>query len=373
MRITDKSLIVLGVIALILIVSTMFNYSPKKAETGFQKGSDLIKDIDINKIAKIKIISDVGSLNVKKDKDGYVIEERSNYPADVKQMNDLIINTIDIKCNKLVTSLESNYAALGVDEKSSDTVKLIFLDDQDKELVNLLVGKREEKGTGAYVRKAGEKEVYATEKFYFVSPEAYTYLDKKVFKFTMKDIAKIDVNNGTDKYSIINDNTEIKLQNVPKSKQAKVPEVQAAFNALTQLNFEDVAAKESKKDLKWTTSYVCSLSNGLTYTADLAKEGDDAYYIKVSAEAKEVKKEEPKKEETKEEAKKDEGKKEESKEKAAPSPDTFKSFNEKHSQWVYKVGKYTADNMSKSFSGMIEDIPAKTPEKKAEVTTEVKK
>ena len=147
---------------------------------------------------------------------------------------------------------------------------------------------------------------------------------------------------------------------MPEGKRFKEKGNDQTFYALEDLSFADVTGKGEIADLKFDTTYVCRLEDSTVYIFKFAKKNGKSY-LKCRAEYTDktlVTKETGV--ESEEELKKKEAK--------LLAKDGARTFAEKHKGWIYEVGQYKVDGMTKKLDDMIEDIEQEKTEEDAETT-----
>jgi len=352
---TNRYLSGLVVAAAGLLACTVLLYSgPRRAVSQFQPGTPLIQGLDPEKVNSIFIRKGKDTVTLRREKDGFVVEERARYPADTRQINELIIKCLDIACAEKVTDSPANHAELGVSENSDDAVSVTFRGQDDTPLIGFIKGKSAERGLGVYVRLIGNNTVYSTEKYLYISAAPMDYVEKKLVSVKKEDIVRVAVETQKG-LSVIarGDDGSIALQDIPEGKRAKGTDYERVFEALSNLEMIDVAPAAERQPA-WDATYTCALKNGLTYAVKTAKE-NDKYYAHLSASAPRVGEVAITRTESDEELKK--------KEEKILASETAQKFTARHQGWVYEISSWTAEKLRKTPEDLLEDIPAaKGPE-----------
>ena len=343
----NRNLIVLAIVALVMIIVTAALYSGKgTAEGNFKGGALLIQGLDPAKIGSIAIKHGADAVTLVREMDGFLLAEKNNYPASVKQINDLLVRCLEIRCAEKITDSPKNHAELGVTEEDGTSVS--FLDADGKPLVGLVTGETTERGSGAYVRLSDSDTVYATDTWLQLSTAATDYLDKQLISLKKDDVRQVEVEAGDDAYTIARDEEEkIVLQDIPEGKRVTGTSHEDVFGALSSLTLSDVAPA-GNLDLSWDATYTCRLKNGLTYTVQTAKQ-DDKFYARLSAQGPEVQSVTITKTESEESLKQ--------KEAILLAAEAAKTFTPQHADWVYEIPSWTAEKLRKPLADLIEDIP----------------
>jgi len=352
---SNRSLTILACLAVVLAVVTAVLYSPGRAgKRTFARGALLIQGLDPAQVDSIVIRKGSDTVTLKRGATGFLLAERQDYPASTKEINDLLIDCLDIRCAAKVTDDVKNHGALGVAEDSPEAVTVTFVGRDGKPLVVLVKGKSLERGSGVYVRLANQDAVYASEKYLTIDTKPTDYLDKKLFTVKREQVERVTVSLPEQTYTIARDDDDaIALQGVPEGKRPKDKEYESVFGALAGVYVTDVARADAL-EVTWDAVYECRMKNGLVYTVNLASK-DDKHYLRASAEAPAVEKVSVSLIESDEELKK--------KDEMLLAATTAKTFTARHEGWAYEVSKWSAEKMRKSFADLIEDVPTeKTPD-----------
>ena len=347
---TNRQLLTLVIVAAAMLVTTAVIYSVKgPTKASDISGATLIQGLAPENIQKISIRSDGAAVTLTRRGPGFTVDERRNYPASVKKINELIIKCLEIKRIRKVTGSANSHEELGVDEDSTDAAVVAFLGAEDKHLVGFVKGKSVTSGSGVYVRLIGEDAVYESENNLYIDTQPTDYIEKELIGVNQEDIKRVEVKTGKESYVISRNYTDdIFLENVPRGKRPKGNDYEDVFNALSNLDSTDVIP-ETEVEAKWDTTYTSHQQSGLSYTVQLAKSDDDKYYAKLSAKGPIVGEITITKTESEEELKK--------KEALLLAHDKAKTFTPRHAGWAYELSSWQAEKMCKSLADLIEDIP----------------
>ncbi|MFP4057566.1 MAG: peptidylprolyl isomerase [Candidatus Brocadiia bacterium] len=384
MIVSNRQVGILGGIAAALVVATIVVYSTHTTKkTDFEQGALLIQGLDVQQVAKIVLTEKAEgddedhTLTLARSQDGFAVAERHGYPASMKDVNDLIIKCLEIRCAQKVTENPENHEELGVAEDSQQATIVKFLDENDETLVGLVAGKSLPRDVGLYVRLLGEDTVYASEEGLYLSARPNNYIDTEILSVRTEEptdpeekgkkdvVEEVTVQLPDASYTIARDEGgKITLQDVPEGKQPKQSEVESVFGALSSLYFNDLEPLDSV-EAEWDATYVCRTRKYMTYTVKLAKsgdEGDETHTLNITAQGASKALRDKHAQLTGQETE------EEQKEKDAvfSSIDKAQEFNNKHARWAYEVSGWTAKKMRKPLDDLVEDIPE--PEEPEEIS-----
>ncbi len=355
---SNKNLTILGIAAVLMVVVAVATSKLASVQTvTVAAESPLIQGFNPEKIAKISVASGEDKVTLVRHGQGFAIAERDNYSADMKKVNNLIKNVLDIKvAGEVLTEDEKLYSELLVTDDSAERA-VTFYDSEDKVITGVIVGKSLDSGSTA-VRLVGGNKVSTTSDSTWFNASARDYMDTKLLDVAKEDVRKVAVKYDGGSYEMASEpgSNEVKfLTAIPEGKKLKEDEYVKVFNALAGLNFSDVNGIGKVEDVKFDTTYVAELDDSTVYTVEVGqKESGQDYYLKVSSKFTDMSQIEISQDESEEELKK--------KEKKLLARDNSAKFNALHKGWVYKVASYKGGNFDKTLEDLIEDAPEPEPE-----------
>lgn len=346
---TNRKLVVLAVVAVIMAAFTAFLYSAGgERPTDFRSGAPLIQGLAPEKVHTVGIAKGGDAATMEREADGFVLPGKSGYPASVRCINDLLIRCMDIRCAQKITDSPANHAALGVAEDSPEATTVTFLGADGQRLLGFIVSGSRQAGGPPYVRVLDHDAVYAADGYVYIDATPLSYADKVLLEVDRADVQDVRVETGDGSYVIGRDESgAIALQDMPEGKQVVGTEHESVFGALSRLEMADVARAEDANP-EWTGTYVCQLDSGLTYTVRTA-EKDGTTYAALAAQGPGVRRIQVGVTESDVELEK--------KEALLLAADKAEAFNARHGEWVYEITSWDAGKLRKPLSALIEDIP----------------
>jgi len=360
---SNKKLVILGVVAACMVIwAVVQSQISKKPREAPSQQAYLIQGLDPADIGSIVLGAD-NAVTLKRTSRGFVVTNKDDYPADPKQINDLITSCLSIKVGELFTDNPKNHEDLEVTEKDARNI-VKFLRGDSSVLAGVIVGKTKEQGQGSYVRLASSDKVYLTADVPWIRNRPMDYIDQKLTQIDHKDIESVTVTSPDDKYTLKakEDSDGIELENIPAGKKLKVSDAKKVFDALTYLSFEDVKKRAGEnEEFTFDKVYACKLKDSSIYTLRIAEK--DKTYITCEAEYTDQTPVLKKLQEVESE--------EELKEKEAKllAKEKAKKFALVHKAWIYKIPQYKADNMTKKLVDLLEDEPKPEKSEAQENTT----
>ncbi len=363
---SDKKLSFLGILAIASVILAVYvSQNANKVKSVSAGTSYLIQGLDPATIAKIVIGKGSDAFTLSRQGSGFVVENKSNYPASSRTINSLLTSCMDIRTVEFYTENKSNYKDLGVTEEDAQGV-VKFLDAGGKLVTGLIIGKESPTGGMYYGRLVNSDKVYVLDKVPWPGVSPLEYVSKVLIVLNKADIVSVTVKTPDDSYTLISEanGTQPILKDLPAGKQQKWNECDQVFSALMNLSFEDVNAAAEKPDLKFDREYGCLLKDSTLFLIEIAQK-DSKTYIKCNADftdKTQVKKEEGV--ESQEELKKKETK--------LLAKEKVKKFQDTTTGWIYQIPSNRADYMTKKLSELVENIPA-AKSADANIPKEIKK
>lgn len=302
--------------------------------------------------------ADIDSITIGKGKDPikicrqegrYVVANKNNYPADTKQINDLIEKALDIKTSDLYTSDPKNHEDLQVTEdKAKSVVK--FLKADGTLLTGVVVGSSRETGQGTYVRLASSDDVYLAEEAPYFRDRAVEYVNQDIASVKQEDVNAVTVTTPEGTYTLRPGKgaDSALLVNMPADRKLKDGDAKSVLTALAGLRFEDVNTPAQVPGLTFDHEYLCRLNDSTEYRLKLAQKGDKTYLQcdadyqdKTPVTMKPNQKDSP-----------DELKKKEAK---LLGQENVLKFTMRHKGWIYEVADWKGKFLTKKQSELLED------------------
>lgn len=200
----SRTVILLWLVAIALGASVYFLKKSEgkndRAATERSAGQTLLADFPAEKITSIEITGSEQNVTLVEKDEKWTVAQRDGYPADTREINDLLRTLTDLKVAQGIEAGPSFSPRFGMDEKSSDPEQhgLItsFKDAEGKELAGISFGKNLDAAsasspfgggaTGRYVRNHGDDSG-----FYVVS-EVFGILSSDPQSWLADDFLKVE-------------------------------------------------------------------------------------------------------------------------------------------------------------------------------------
>ncbi|MBM4026476.1 MAG: DUF4340 domain-containing protein [Planctomycetes bacterium] len=319
----------------------------------------LIQGLDPAGIESIVIGKGAEAIKLQRKEGRFVVTSKGDYPADTKQINDLITKSLDIKTTDLYTTDPKNHEDLQVTEEKARNVIKFFKADGSL-LTGVVIGPSRETGQGTYVRLASSDEVYLAEETPWFRDRAVDYVSQEIVAAPREEIEAVTVTTPEGTYTLrsAQEGDGVALVDMPPDRKLKDSDAKSVLTALTSLRFDDVNTPRQIEGLSFDHEYLCRLKNSTEYRLKLARKDEKTYLL---CEADYTDKTpvliKPNQKDSEEELKKKESK--------LLAQEHAQKFTLQHKGWIYEIADWKARYLTKKQSELLE-----APEESAEAAAE---
>ena len=356
---SNKKLTILGIVAVLMVLWAVMQSRISK-RTGIEPAGPtyLIQGLDPSGVNSIVIGAGEDAFTLKRQRSGFEVADKDNYPAKTSEINSLISKCLEIQRSEFVTDNPANHEDLEVtEEKARSVVKFMKADPNSSLLTGVVIGKTKELGQGSYVRmlsgdSAVSNKVYITSNAPWFGGGAMNYIDQELIDTKREDIESVTVTSQNGPYTLRTkeDSQDIILDNIPAGKKLKSSDAQSVFTALTGMRFDDV--KKLSPDMAFDRQYMCRLKDSTVYALRIAQENDKTYISCVADFTDKTPVEKASIDQGGEVESEEELKKKEAK---LLARDNAVKFTTKHNGWVYEIAEWKAKNLTKELADLLED------------------
>jgi hypothetical protein len=352
---SDKKFSLLGFLAIISVVLAVFVSQFANRTKHISAGPGyLIQGLDPAAVTKIVLGKDPNIFTLSRQQNGFTVENKNDYPADTKTINNLLASIMDIRTVEVYTENKANYKDLGVTEQDAQAV-VKFLDAKGQIITGVIIGKDCPSGGTYYGRLINDNKVYVLDNVPWPGVSPLEYIDRQLITVNKADIASVTVTSPAGTYTLVPEanGTEVSVKELPAGKKEKKGDCDMIFSALAGLDFEDVNTTAQLPDLKFDREYACLLKDSTLILIEIAQK-DSKTFIKCNADftdKTQVKKEEGV--ESQEELKKKEAK--------LLAKDKVRKLQDLTNGWIYQIPAAKAYYMTKELTDIIENISVPKP------------
>jgi len=248
-------------------------------------GSSLMAHLSVNELASVTIKSASDSVSLVKQKGGWVVRERFNYPADFSKIADLVLKLREAKVGMQFEGSEEILNRLALKDpdapqasEAEKGTRVVLKDQGEKVLARVLLGSFRQAGpesrapAGRYLRLGESNTVYLVdEQFHGGQGDPAAWFDRELVKATPTEVKRISCTSADGKRSLYTfersgPGKELELVNLLSSSRVKDYELRRLAAGLRSLLARDVverATAPAADGLPWRIDY--QLFDGTIY------------------------------------------------------------------------------------------------------------
>lgn len=354
---------ILGIAFVVLLGLSGWTYhdSVTRAER-FERGQKFLPNLNPDEIIQIMITkgdggedgdgndgdgNDGDGAHLRRQGDEFVMVNANGYPATNESVNRFIRDVLEMSLEKKIGSGESLEEELELEPAGTGTIRVVFKDKNEKDMVSFVIGKAADDGSGNFVtRKDGDdRTVYLTSKSSYLRTSDDDFLKKDIVDVKGEDIASIT---GAD-FTLSNEDGSLKLADLPAGMKESST-ASSAKSILSSLRFtkHHLANASEVQRLFFDQVVQVGLNDDSSYQVALAesKQGDETkYYVRIQGAHK---------------AQQLSIAPDDSEEVAKQTADTLQrldeldKFNKFHGSWVYEISESAADKIKVKRSDLME-------------------
>ena len=285
----NGKLVKLGVAAGIALILAFWIGNMRTPATGTGDTLELaprLKD-GINDVATVRVIAAESRplFTLSRGPDGWMVKERSGYPADFAKIREFLLKLADSKLVEPKTSVPASYAKLGVEDVAAKGAKGLLLEVEGKSLkapVRVIVGNFNGRGgDGTFVRRAGEPQSWLASGNLTVDRDPANWLQRDLADIPSTRIEEVTVTTAGRTLRVYKKDaadTNYLVADLPKGREPSSEFVANALaSVLAGLRFDDVlkddgsAPPDKHFELRYATY------EGVVVTARAWEVGDKAH------------------------------------------------------------------------------------------------
>ncbi|MDE0682526.1 MAG: DUF4340 domain-containing protein, partial [Candidatus Poribacteria bacterium] len=282
---TKQLLILGGVFVLLLLVVLIFEnpFGKSEHEKKVETATPLFPGFNKEQVAKIEIIAIDGTATLSKQEGTWIVASMDNYPADSEGIAELLTKVGEFKNTQRVSNNPEKQAEFEVD---STGVEAKLMDENDKLLAHLFVGKTTPGFLSSYVRPADSNDVYVAQGYLqsVFNKGTRTWKDRTIFDFNKGIVTELNISSPEETVELRLDTNGIWQMLKPEASTVKTTEVDTLLTTFSALNTDDFAeATDALSDYGLDTPQSvisATLNDGTTATLYIGKEEEGKLYAK---------------------------------------------------------------------------------------------
>jgi len=238
----------------------------------------------VNDVAVIEVQAGETSLSIRRQGDGWVVDEKHGYPADLGKVRKVVVELANLELLERKTRREERYARLEVEDPSAKDTKsaaLALKSVSGETIADLVVGKRRfglfrSSGRGIYLRKLDNPQVWLARGDVEVGRTALEWLDRKLVRVEEEDIHRLVIRqpDGATLAAVKSTQTQkyFTVENIPEGR--KLSRANAADRISTAFDEVDLNDVRPESEVSFPEAYVqaeLTTFYGLTVAMDIAE------------------------------------------------------------------------------------------------------
>ncbi len=281
--------LVLGVVAVVALGAALWSSQTRRPAQEVLASQPLVAGLEagINEVSQVRVrlAGDALQATLKRvDGGGWVLTERDDYPVDVNVLRQYLLKLARAKRVEAKTDNPALYYRLGVEEiGAKDVVGAQVELDGLAQPIKLIIGRNVVRGTGSYVRHAGEAQSWQVDADLAVERVAANWLQRDLVDIAAGRVQRVHVTPAAGPAVEIVRAAEgsagdFALASLPKGREAATDFVaDAAAGFLSGLRFDDVLrATDATPPETGVTRATFATQEGISIEVAAWPEGDKA-------------------------------------------------------------------------------------------------
>lgn len=261
-------------------------------------GRPLLKDLKAADIAAIRIVGPKATLTLNRKDERWLLAERSDFPADLAKVRELVLKAIELKVGQSEPIGEKDRSRLNLDASGT---RVEFNAADGKPLGVMVVGKKYFKrevdnpdkaiADGRFIALPGDAGmVYVVaDPLLLASVQSGEWIDRTSFQVEKIKVLEVRYPAGGGwRIERTGDNAGWKLAGLKPGEKLDISRANAASYSLSLLELADVAPASASADTKMSgldqpTLIDATTFGGASYAIKVGKLQGDSYYVSFSA------------------------------------------------------------------------------------------
>ena len=277
--------IVLGVVAAIALGAALWSSQTRRSDE-VPVAPEVVPGLEagINDVSEVRIrtAGDALQATIKRVDADWVLVERDNYPADVDGLRRYLLKLARAKRIESKTDTPALYEKLGVEAIDVATASGVQIEiDGLKQPVKLIVGRNVPRGSGSYVRHAGEAQSWQADTDLAVEKLTANWLQRDLIDIAAGRVQRVEITPESGaKIEIVRSaegaSGDFAVANLPKGREPASEFVgDATAGLLAGLRFDDVlSAAQHAPPAAGVTRAQFTTEEGIVVALTAWKDGD---------------------------------------------------------------------------------------------------
>ncbi|MGH8187463.1 MAG: DUF4340 domain-containing protein, partial [Steroidobacteraceae bacterium] len=247
---TSQKLSILVIVAVLALVAGVWLAGRQSGSSADSVQQALYPELkqQLDSVTAVRIFKagDARAVEMQRKDNGWVVSERSDYPADEPKVRKLLVALADAKLYEEKTSNAEQYKTLGVEDTTAADASGVRIElAGTAKPVNLIVGNQAVGARSHYVRRAGEPQSWLVDTNIDTSAAPDAWVRKDIIEVSADRVQSVTVGaKGAKPYTAAKNeraDANFAVEGLPKGKSLSSPSVANSFaTALTGLSLADV-------------------------------------------------------------------------------------------------------------------------------------
>ncbi len=287
---SPRKLAVMAVVALGLVVATasVLNKQNVRTETPIEQKTVPALSAKLNEVRRLSISRADEATDIHLGEDGvWRISQLKDYPADTAKIRQFLYRLSTSVRKEMKTANPDLFKRLSLTDNAAVRAQA-FLKDEEKPLLDILVGKKDETFGGTYIRNYADNQSWLVSEDIALHPVALSWVDEVILNVNRARIWKIRIQHkGKPVVEIdrLNPGGDFTLKNIPDGKELTAHySIYTVATAMENMKLANVAKAKILPAPVITTVHFLTL-DGLEVQVEIAPEGTvmGQHWAKVSA------------------------------------------------------------------------------------------
>src|SRR4051812_47478590 len=232
-----KNLIVtIAVLAVLSVVVFVVRRPGPPPMTDAKINQPVLDRATIEKAAKLRLSDQGKTVALAKQPDGtWRVTSYYDFPADFQKLSGFISSLTDAKLERMVTSNAERMSRLEFKDS-----KIELLDNADKELFSLTLGRNPDSGSGRFVRFGNEQKAYLANLNAWLDVDSKNWASPELLNIKADDVAKVEIplaEGSPVTVSRAKKDAPWTADNAPEGQKVKADKVNSTLTAIGTLRF----------------------------------------------------------------------------------------------------------------------------------------
>ncbi len=203
-------------------------------------------------VKSILLESSEGSVELREVGEQWQVASKSNHPADISQIRQLLYGVAELEILEVKTSNELLLGEIGLAKDDEDSIRVIFNDQDGGAVADILFGKSQTslsgEGKNWFIRQFKSPQSWLVSGDVNLYKSDYQWLDKAILSLNQSEIKQIELHseeNQTVKIVKLQQESDFELADLDEGETAESYKIQQIVESVSNLLFDDVRLRDN--------------------------------------------------------------------------------------------------------------------------------